>query len=349
MPNPVEKQFPVNNISLPTFQTLPFPKIQLANLNTPIEAAERLSRALGGPEIYIKRDDLTGLGPGGNKARKLEYLVGEAISKGADTLITSGAGQSNHCCQTAAAAVRAGLNCHVILIGEKPDSLLGNRFYNKLFGATEHWIPSRKELEPTVSKLTADLQSDGKTPYIIPIGGSNAIGSLGYVEAMHELHRQMEQSGRNFDYMLFADGSGGTHAGIVVGSKLEGLGIELLPISVAYKARVGMEFRKSILSIAQDLVQKLGKELPLSVDNIKVNFDHIGRGYGAFDKKEQEAITLLARTEGIVVDPVYTGKAMAGLISLIQEKNFRSTDKILFLHTGGSNSIHAHVSRFEEF
>lgn len=336
----------LNNLPLVRPELSKFPRFPLANPNTPIESARHLSQLLGGPEIFIKRDDLTGLGPGGNKARKLEFLFGDALSKDADTIITAGACQSNHCCQTAAAAARAGVDCHLIFIGPEDSRLLGNRFLDKLFGAKEHWIPSISKLEEKYLELQQTLAASGKKPYVIPIGGSNAVGSLGYVAAMSELNAQIMQIGEHFDYLVFATGSGGTHAGIVVGAKVAGISTSLIPISVAYRSESVFKFSEHTLMLAHDLTKLCNIELPLTAQDFQINYGYCGRGYGSFGEPELEAISLLGRTEGILVDPVYTGKAMAGLISMARNGQFKKTDKVLFLHTGGGTALHAHADKF---
>jgi L-cysteate sulfo-lyase len=321
------------------------PRLPLANLPTPIDRAVRFSEALGGPEIFIKRDDLTGLATGGNKTRKLEFLLGDALSKGADTLITAGGPQSNHCRQTAAAAARAGLECHLVFGGTDDGPMIGNRFLDNLFGAKEHWTPKGTR-ESKMSDLAQELAAQGKKPYVIPVGGSNSIGALGYVAAMYELQWQIEKIGETFDHLVFATSSGGTQAGLVVGSKLIKLPIKLTSISIDQvpDGESSFNYKEFVLRIAEDIDHELKLGLALTIDDFPINYDYLGEGYGVVGDPEREAISLLAHTEGILVDPVYSGRALAGFMSLVRMSQFKSSDKVLFWHTGGETALHAYVN-----
>jgi len=319
-------------------------RITLAHLPTPIERLPRFSQALGGPEIWIKRDDLTGLATGGNKARKLEYLIADAIHQGADAIITAGGPQSNHCRQTAAAAARTGLECHLVFGGSTDGPLIGNRFLDLLFGAHEHWT-AKGARETRMAELAQELKSQGKKPYVIPVGGSNSIGALGYVAAMHELKQQLDQASLQFDCLVFATSSGGTQAGIVVGEKQTTCASNLLAISIDQvpAGQTKGDFKSFVLDIAEAVNRDLGLGLTLSLDDFFINYDYLGQGYGVVGEPEREAIKLLAQSEGILVDPVYTGRALAGLIDLVRQQKFRADDKVLFWHTGGETALHAYV------
>jgi len=315
------------------------PRFALAHLPTPIQPLDRFSKALRGPEIWIKRDDLTGLATGGNKARKLEFLFGDALSKGADAIITAGGPQSNHCRQTAAAAARADLECHLVFGGSSDSPLIGNRFLDQLLGAQEHWTPKGTR-DAKMTELAHELMDHGKKPYVIPVGGSNSIGALGYVTAMYELNRQLESERLQFDYLVFATSSGGTQVGIVVGAKLTGSEAKILPISID---QIPGDFSAFVLSVAEGVNSELKLGLNLSVDDMPLNCDYLGQGYGVVGDSEREAITLLARTEGILVDPVYAGRALAGLIDLVRRQRFKLDERVLFWHTGGETALHAYV------
>jgi L-cysteate sulfo-lyase len=326
------------------FRTIP--RHQLAVLPTPIQKLDRFSSALEGPNIFIKRDDLTGLATGGNKTRKLEFLIADALSKGANTIITAGGPQSNHCRQTAAACSNVGLECHLVYGGTKSDSICGNRFISQILGVIEHWTDktNRKEY---MESLHQKLLSDGKFPYIIPVGGSNSIGSAGYVLAYYELLEQIKSNNLNFDHIVFATSSGGTQAGLLVGKLLTNSNINLYPISIdqtkAIDKKIGTTFQEFVFQIALDFNQKFALNLNLNVDQFNLNTDYLGDGYGVVSKLEVEAIKLMAKTEGILMDPVYSGRALGGLIDLIKKGVFKKNHNILFWHTGGETALHAYI------
>lgn len=319
-------------------------RYRLAHLPTPIEPLKRFSEHLGGPQVLIKRDDLTGLATGGNKTRKLEFLFGDAMATDSDTVITAGAPQSNHCRQTAAAAARAGLDCRLVYGGVDDGRMVGNRFLSRLLGAKEHWTTKDARVQK-MAELAQAFRLEGKRPYIIPLGGSNSVGALGYVEAMFELQVQLRETSLQLDHIVFATSSGGTQAGLVVGSKLIEFGGAITGISIDQLPDQDspFKFRKSILDIASEINRTHNLGLSLSVDDIAINYDFLGRGYGVVGDPEREAIALLAQTEGIFVDPVYAGRALAGLISLIRQKRFSRNDRVLFWHTGGDAALHAYV------
>lgn len=320
------------------------PRARLAHLPTPIDTLPRLSQVLGGPELFIKRDDQTGLATGGNKTRKLEYLIAEAQQRGADSVITAGSTQSNHARQTAAAAARSGLGCHLVLYapgGTAPDQFNGNLLLDSLLGATIHWTEERAPYAETIARVEAELKADGAAPYVIPYGGSNATGLMGYVRAMEEAAAQIEESGP-FDVMVFATSSGGTQAGMILGAKAAGLlgRVRLLGISVEPTAG---ELAPGVSELVRAGAARIGLEItPGEIANaLDINDDYLGGGYAVVGDAEREAIRLLARHEGMLVDPVYTGRALAGLIDLIRKKELTAGQRVLFWHTGGAAALFA--------
>ena len=315
------------------------PRFRLAQLPTPIEELPRLSKALGGPRILIKRDDQTGLALGGNKTRKLEYLIGDALAQGADTVITLGAAQSNHARQTAAACAKAGLACELILNGARPDLANGNLLLNQLFGAREHWI-DRSQRAAKLSDLTDQLTAAGRQAYPITVGGSNGIGAIGYVNAMLELKTQLTTP---VDCIAFGTSSGGTQAGIVLGAKVAGVTAELLGLSIDKNDPEHFEYEAEVASIANDCAARIGAPHRFKASDIEVTYGYKGEGYGVVGDLEREAIRLMARTEGILLDPVYAGRAFGALVDLIRKGRFKSSDTILFWHTGGSPALFAYA------
>jgi L-cysteate sulfo-lyase len=315
------------------------PRVRLAHLPTPLQKLGRLSAELGGPGIWIKRDDLTGLATGGNKVRKLEYLVADALEQGADTLITVGAKQSNHARQTAAAAARCGLKATLVLTGDDPGDWTGNLLLDHLLGATVRWTGdlTRQEM---VDKVAAEERAAGRTPYSIRVGGSNPIGALGYVGAMFEFGQQCRELDLHPSHVLFASSSGGTQSGMVVGAKLAGVESRVLGLSVDEPED---ELRRIICDLAVETATRLGHERLISPEDIFCNADYTGAGYAIMGDPEREAIRLLARTEGLIVDPVYTGRALAGLIDLVRRGAFAKDDSIVFWHTGGHAALFAYA------
>jgi D-cysteine desulfhydrase len=299
---------------------------------------------LSGPEIYIKRDDLTGLAFGGNKTRKLEYLLGDAKSQNCDTIITAGAQQSNHCRQTAAASAFLGMECHLVLGGEQPSEFKGNLLLDKLFGAQLHYCGNLRKGEK-MPEIVEQLKAIGKTPYVVPYGGSNSIGTLGFVTAVEELKLQMTAMDLHFSHMVFASSSGGTHAGLMVGKALYNLDTEILGIGIDKDEIEGMPLETFVLKLAKATALKLGLDMNFHKNDIYLNNNYLGEGYGIVGEAEKEAINLLARFEGILLDPVYTAKAMAGLIDLIRKQQFDRTDKVLFWHTGGTPALFPYASK----
>ena len=317
-------------------------RFRLAQLPTPIEELKSLSRELGGPELLIKRDDQTGLALGGNKTRKLEFLVGQALEQGADTLVTAGAAQSNHCRQTAAAAARAGLRCELLLNGTKPELPNGNLLLDELLGARIHWI-QRSEREAKLSQIPDKLRKQGGKPYVIPVGGSNGVGATGYVLAMMELAEQLDGINRRVDHVVFASSSGGTQAGIVVGARVTGFKGKLRGVSIDRDDSESATYEGELADIANETAKYVGFNAQFAASDFNVMYDYLGGGYGIVSDLEREAIRLLASREGIVLDPVYTGRAMGALLDLIRNKAFRSDETVLFWHTGGAPALFSYA------
>jgi D-cysteine desulfhydrase family pyridoxal phosphate-dependent enzyme len=315
-----------------------YPKrVRFAHLPTPIEPLLRLSKHLSGPDLYIKRDDQTGLATGGNKTRKLEFLIAEALAQGADHVITSGAPQSNHCRQTAAAAARSGLGCTLVLRGKKPDQVTGNFLLDELLGAHVYWTGDR-EAKDVIQEIEKQLKAMGHKPYIVPYGGSNVVGATGYVLAMHELMEQLSEQQLNIDFIVFASSSGGTQAGLVLGQQVYGFRGSVLGISIDQPANT-LQTQVGALATATAAHLGLG-QLPL-LDHVEVNDDYLGGGYAVVGELEREAVRLVAQLEGILLDPVYTARAMGGLIDLIRWGAFTRGQNVLFWHTGGTAALPA--------
>lgn len=317
------------------------PKVQLGFFPTPIEELTRLSDLLDGPRVYIKRDDLSGLAFGGNKVRKLEYLVGEALSLGADTLITGGAAQSNHCRQTAAAAARCGLKCELLLGGPEPDTLSGNLLLDKLLGATLHFSDGDRKGE-ALQEIAASVQASGHKPYTIPYGGSNAIGGVGFADAMQEVTEQLALLGISVDRIVFASSSGGTQAGLVAGAAITGYRGALTGIRIDKEDPRESVYRNLLCRLANEIAKRLQLSHAFEESDFDLDENYLGAGYGTPGKPEREAISLLARVEGILLDPVYTGRAMGGLLDLIRSGKISTSETVLFWHTGGSPALFAY-------
>lgn len=307
------------------------PHLKFAHLPTPIEALPRLSASLAGPRLFVKRDDLTGLAFGGNKIRKLEYLLAEAQANGARTIITAGAVQSNHCRQTAAACAHLGFDCILVLSGEKPPVPTGNLMLDHLFNAKIVWatLQSRDQI---LEDTFREAWSSGQRPYKIPYGGSNTTGASAYVFAMKELIDQ----GLYPDWIIFASSSAGTQAGLEVGARLFSFKGKLMGISVD---ETEADLQTHIASLAIATADFLGEKLEFHPRDILVCADYLGGGYGVMGAAEIEAIRLFARQEGLLLDPVYTGRAAAGLIGLIRNGYFRPEEDVLFWHTGGTPAL----------
>jgi len=314
-------------------------RISLGHLPTPLHALPRLTEKLGGPQLFVKRDDQTGLATGGNKTRKLEFLVADALDRKADTLITTGAPQSNHARQTAAAAARAGMRCVLVLRGQPPAEHQGNLLLDELLGAQIRWA-ERSAVPATMEVVAAELRTQGRAPYIIPNGGSNPVGATGYVAAMEELMEQARQMDLRLDRIVFASSSGGTQAGLVVGAKATGYSDQVLGISVDEKCE---DLQALVAQLATATATHLKLGLKFAPGEIAVNADYLGAGYGVLGAPEREAIRLAAEMEGLLLDPVYTGRAFAGMIDLIRKGEIRRDESVLFWHTGGTPALFAYA------
>jgi D-cysteine desulfhydrase len=301
----------------------------------------RLTQALGGPRLLIKRDDQTGLASGGNKTRKLEFSVAEALRQGADTLITVGGVQSNHCRQTAAAAARCGLRCFVVLRGHAPSAWNGNLLLDHLLGAQVVFSGDRTR-EDVAEEIAKEQQAAGHRPLVIPVGASNEVGAVGFVAAMEELDSQLRERKLGVDRVVFASSSFGTQAGLCVGAKAIGFTGQLAAIAIDCPRK---ELQTGVVAIADATFRRLGLEVSLAPGEVVAYDGYLGAGYAIMGEPEQEAISLLARSEGILLDPVYTGRAMAGLIDLIRKGEFGKDETIVFWHTGGSAALFAYADQ----
>jgi D-cysteine desulfhydrase len=313
-------------------------RFSLGFFPTPLTEMPRLSAELGGPRLFIKRDDQTGLALGGNKTRKLEYLVGDALAKGCDTLVSGGAAQSNHCRQTAAAACAAGMGCHLALGGEAPDLPEGNLLLDTLLGAEIHWGgPHRKGEE--IPTIVDQLKAEGKTPYVVPYGGSNTTGATGFVAAVGELKAQLARLKQEISHIVFASSSGGTQAGLLVGARLFGLTAKLIGIGIDKGEAGEGPYAEHVQQLANATVRHLGIAHHFASEEVIVEKAYLGEGYGVVGDLEREALSRTARTEGILLDPVYTGRAMGGLMEMTKAGRFTSSDTVLFWHTGGAPAL----------
>lgn len=321
-----------------------FFKKQLGFFPTPITELKRLSKKLGGPRIFIKRDDLTGLAFGGNKTRKLEYFIGDALSKNCDTVITGGAEQSNHCRQTAAACAVSGLECHLVLGGSEPEIPKGNFLLDKLLGAHIHWDGAFRKGEK-IPQIAEELKLLGKKPYIVPYGGSNEIGVVGFVEAVNEVKTQLENINENISHIVFSSSSGGTHAGLVLGKYLYAQKFDLVGIEIDKEEFEGLSYSEHLLNLTNSSAEFLGINHTFTKKDFILRDEYLGQGYGVVGDLERRAIKLLAETEGIFVDPVYTGRTFGALVDLIEKGEFNLNDTVLFWHTGGSPSIFSYQEK----
>jgi D-cysteine desulfhydrase family pyridoxal phosphate-dependent enzyme len=308
-------------------------RLHFAHLPTKIEDLPRLSATLKGPRLLVKRDDQTGLAFGGNKTRKLEYLLGDAREKGAETLITAGAVQSNHCRQTVAAATRFGFKCILVLFGDPPISPDGNHLLHYLLGADVIYS-AREHMQTALQNVFKQAEDEGKKPYLIPYGGSNPIGVMGYVSAMVELAEQ----GIDPDWIVFPTSSGGTQAGMLVGAHKTGYLGKILGISVDEPAD---KLSAHVAELATQTAAFIGEDWIFAADEVLVDDHYTGAGYAIMGEPEIKAIRLFAQREALLLDPVYTGRAAAGLIDLIRCDFFDATDTVLFWHTGGTPALFA--------
>jgi L-cysteate sulfo-lyase len=327
-----------------------FPRVRITQGPTPLEFMPRLTEALGGPNLYIKRDDCTGLATGGNKTRKLEFLMADALAQGADTIITQGATQSNHARQTVAIASKMGMKCEILLEDRTGSTLdeykhSGNVFLDHLYGAHVQELPGGTDMNAAMAKLADELRAKGQKPYIIPGGGSNAIGALGYVVCALEMVNQFNTQGLEVHHVVHATGSAGTQAGLVAGLQGTRSLIPVLGIGVRAPRQAQEE---SVYNLAVKTAELLGVPGSVSRESVVANCDYVGEGYGIPTPGMVEAVTMLARLEGILLDPVYSGKGMAGLIDLCRKGFFKKGQNVVFVHTGGSVALYGYMHAFED-
>lgn len=318
------------------------PRVSLAFLPTPLHEAPNLARALGGPRIFIKRDDMTGLAFGGNKARKLEFLVADALAQGANVLITTGAAQSNHCRQTAAAARKLGLRCVLVLTPSHHEEFQGNILLDALLKA-EVVRCSEDARADALVQVAAQERAKGNRPYVIPLGGSNAVGAMGYAAMMGELEGQFRALSLSPAAMYFSSGSAGTHAGMFLGRQMFGRDLALMGIS---PSRPAARVRAEAAAIVADGARILGLDVAVTPADFDVDDSFIGPGYGISTPTSLEAVRLFAETEGIFIDPVYTAKAAAAMIAHIRAGRFLPDQTVLFLHTGGTPALFSYAEDF---
>ena len=326
-----------------------FPRVSLGHFPTPLEPMDRLSESLGGPRLWVKRDDCTGLSSGGNKTRKLEFLMADAAAQDADTIITQGATQSNHARQTAAAAAKLGMACYILLEDRTGSNdgnynLNGNVLLDRLHGAIVSKRPGGADMNAEMETCAAQMQAEGKKPYIIPGGGSNPIGALGYVNCARELTEQAAHAGLKIDALVHATGSSGTQAGLVAGLAALQSDIHLLGIGV----RAPKDKQEGMVhDLAVKTAAHMGLGIEIASDHVRANCNYVGAGYGVPTKGMTDALKLLARTEGLLFDPVYSGKGLNGLIDQIREGYFAGMDNVVFLHTGGSAALFGYPDVFD--
>jgi L-cysteate sulfo-lyase len=326
-----------------------FPRVRLGHLPTPLEAMPTLSKLLGGPNLYIKRDDCTGLSSGGNKTRKLEFLMADALQKGADTIITQGAVQSNHARQTAAAAAKLGLKCQILLENRTGSNAVdycgsGNVLLDHLHGAPTRMFPGGTDMNAAMEKVADEIRAKGGKPYIIVGGGSNAIGALGYVNCALELVAQANDMSLRIDHLVHATGSAGTQAGLVAG--LEGLRSRIPVLGIGVRAARPQQ-EESVYKLACLTADHMDMPGCVARERVVANCDYVGAGYGIPTDGMIEAINTVARSEAILLDPVYSGKGMAGLMDLCRKNHFKKSDNVVFLHTGGSVALFGYNGIFD--
>ncbi|CEG56097.1 D-cysteine desulfhydrase family protein [Legionella fallonii] len=323
-------------------------RVNLGFFPTPLVFLKNLTAHLNGPQIYMKRDDCTGLATGGNKTRKLEFLLAQALEQQCDTLLTAGGMQSNHVRQTAAAAAQFGLKC-VAVVNEsryREDVLYknnGNIVLDRIFGATLHIMPKETNVEEEMDRVYRDLKKEGAKPYLIPLGGSSEIGAMGYVAAAEETYQQCKDNQIDATHLICAVGTGGTQSGLVIGKHLNDWDVAVQGFSVGVKNPVEKIRVSQVLDSTCRLLNINPDQL---ADSYEIDEDYIGIGYGQTTPESLAAIKLVAQTEGILLDPVYTGKAMAGLIDYIMKGRFKKSDVIVFFHTGGTAALAAYANEF---
>ncbi|GAA0317152.1 D-cysteine desulfhydrase [Bacillus carboniphilus] len=326
-----------------------FPRRRYTPTFTPIERLDHLSDAFGGPSIYFKRDDLLGLAGGGNKTRKLEFIIADALEKGADTIITCGGIQSNHCRLTLAAAIKEKLKCILILEenldsdGAEPD-FNGNYFLYHLMGAENiKVVPNGTDLIAEMEKVAEQVKAEGHSPYVVPVGGSTPVGALGYVACAQEILVQSFEQGLNFDSVICVSGSGGMQAGLIAGFSGSQSGVPVVGVNVS---RGKAEQEEKVYKLVEETVSHLGLEVPTPREVVTCFDEYVGPGYALPTPEMVEAVKLIAKTEGILLDPVYTGKALAGVIDLVRKGYFKKDQNILVVHSGGSPALYANAGLF---
>lgn len=327
-----------------------FPRVSLGHFPTPLEKLENLTKALDGPEIYIKRDDCTGLATGGNKTRKLEFLVADAMAQGADTLVTQGATQSNHVRQTAAAARKVGMTCHALLERRVENAgdgyeTAGNVLLDDMLRLEYAFRPNGSDMNAEAMALADTLREKGRKPYFIPGGGSNTIGALGYAHAAMELVYQADTTGLKIDKIVHATGSAGTQAGLLAALHAISAPIDVIGISVRAKREAQIANVHKLAVATADLI---GVKTELPIEMVEAYDDYVGPGYGQPTDKMVDAIAMLASEEGIFLDPVYSGKGMAGMIGLIEKGVLKKGETVVFIHTGGSAALFAYEHLFSK-
>ena len=326
-----------------------FERIKLGHFPTPIEHLKNITKYLGGPNIFIKRDDCTGLATGGNKTRKLEFLIPDAIKNKAELVVTVGAVQSNHARQTAAAAAKLGIKCHILLedrtgMNDVSYRENGNVLLNNLHGATMEHRQSGLDMNAEMESVAEEFRATGKVAYTIPGGGSNTVGALGYANCAQEILFQSTEMGLKIDQIIHATGSAGTQAGLIVGLKALNAQIPLLGIGVRAPKEKQEE---NVFKLACDTAIKIGCEGIVKRSDVLANCDYVGPGYGIPADSTLEAIDIFARLEGILLDPVYSGKGAAGLIDLIRRGHYKKGDRVVFLHTGGAVALTGYLNSFK--
>lgn len=309
-------------------------KYSLGFFPTPLERLDNLSKKYPGYNLFIKRDDNTGLASGGNKTRKLQYLIYDVLKKGYDTVITAGAQQSNHCRQTAAACAKAGIECHLLLGGNQPNNYDGNLLLSHLLGANIHFTADNRKGED-LELLKHKLNKEGKKVYDIPYGGSNLLGALGFVDAVKELKKQLTDINLKINYIFFASSSGGTQAGLKLGADLYGLDVKLMPISIDKLGYGDMTLDEAVLELLDEGRKFLGLKKQYSIEDAMLIRGYDSEGYGVVTTNERKAINTLAESEGILLDPVYSGRAFYGMLDHLENRKLRPISNILFWHTGG--------------
>ena len=319
------------------------PRVRLAALPTPLQELKNFSKLLGGPRIFMKRDDMTGLAFGGNKTRKLEYLMGEAVANGANAIVTSAGFQSNWCTQTAAAAIKLGMKCILVkktpVANYEPPDYDGNHLLHVLMGVEIRTVRPEQE-DSAKQQAMQDLTAAGYKPWHLKVAGSTAPGCVGYANAILEMTAQAVEMGIGIDYLVHASGSGGTQAGLVIGAKAMNTGIRIIGSTTG--SRSGPSQTDNVLKIIEAAKAYMGVDVPIDRDDVVVHDKYAGDGYGFMSEPKAEAIKLLAETEGLYIDPVYTGSATACLIDLVRKKRFKPDDVVVLLHTGGPAALFAY-------